>query len=58
MRGGARNVRPVMEKKIKEDMRKFFSMSQSEQEAEIDRRIEEMEARRKNGWVCLLAKPA
>lgn len=43
-----RNVRPVMEKKIKEDMRKFFSMSQSEQEAEIDRRIEEMEARRKN----------
>jgi hypothetical protein len=43
-----KNMRPVMEKKMKEDMKKFFAMSQTEQEAEIDRRIDEMEARRKN----------
>ena len=43
-----KNMRPLMERKIKEDMKKFFAMSQSEQEAEIDRRIDEMEARRKN----------
>ncbi|MCX6985927.1 MAG: hypothetical protein NT118_14430, partial [Lentisphaerae bacterium] len=43
-----KNMRPFMEKKMKEDMKKFFAMSQSEQEAEMDRRIEEMEARRKN----------
>lgn len=43
-----KNMRPVMEKKMKEDMKRFFAMSKAEQEAELDRRIEEMEARRKN----------
>jgi type IV secretory pathway VirB10-like protein len=43
-----KNMRPVMEKKMKEDMKKFFAMSKTEQEAELDRRIDEMEARRKN----------
>ena len=46
-----KNMRPVMERKMKEDMKKFFAMSKSEQEAEIDRRIDEMEARRKNDTV-------
>jgi len=43
------NMRPIMEKKRKEEMKKFFALSKAEQIAELDRRIAEMEARRKSG---------